>query len=314
MTPAYKHLGINQLQARAEQAVSSLAECFLCPRQCRVNRLEGELGFCQTGRLASVASAHLHFGEEAPLVGRQGSGTIFFAGCNLGCLFCQNFDISHDPGNGQEVEPEQLAQVMLDLQAQGAININLVTPSHVVPQILEALVYALQLGLHLPIVYNSSGYDRVETLHLLEGIVDIHMPDTKFFHPDPARTYCQAEDYPQRAREVILEMHRQVGDLVLDQEGRAVRGLLVRHLLMPDDLAGTHDWLSFVANEVSRDTFINIMDQYRPCGQASSFPELGAPLPGGTRDTAIAQAQALGLNRLDSGPKMRLKDLLRFMD
>jgi putative pyruvate formate lyase activating enzyme len=314
MTPAYKQLGINQLQARTEQAVSSLAECQLCPRQCRVNRLQDELGFCQTGRRAKVASAHLHFGEEAPLVGWQGSGTIFFAGCNLGCVFCQNFDISHDAGSGQEVGPEQLAKIMLELQAQGAININLVTPSHVVPQVLEALASALQQGLDLPIVYNSSGYDRLKTLHLLEGIVDIYMPDTKFFDPVPARTYCQAEDYPQQARKAILEMHRQVGDLILDQEGKATRGLLVRHLLMPGDLAGTQKWLSFLVNEVSPNTYMNIMDQYRPCGDASSFPELCTSLPARAREEAFSQALALGLTRLDSGPQSRLKDLFRFID
>ena len=314
MTPAYENLGLSQMQSTADQAVRSLAECCLCPRQCRVNRLQGELGFCRTGRLAQVASAHLHFGEEAPLVGRQGSGTIFFAGCNLGCVFCQNFDISHDPGSGLEVKPEQLAGIMLDLQAQGAININLVTPSHVVPHFLEALVCARQQGLNLPIVYNSSAYDRLETLYLLEGIVDIYMPDTKFFHSGPAGRYCRAEDYPERAREAVLEMHRQVGDLLLDQEGKAVRGLLVRHLLMPGDLAGTASWLSFLAREVSPETYINIMDQYRPCGQASSYPELCASLPGGARDAAIAKARSLGLIRLDSGPRIRLKDLFQCLD
>ncbi|MFO7803310.1 MAG: radical SAM protein, partial [Desulfovermiculus sp.] len=211
MTPGYKQLSPEQLTTRAEQALTALAECNLCPRQCQVNRASGELGFCQTGRQARVAAAHLHFGEEAPLVGRQGSGTIFFAGCNLGCVFCQNVDLSHTTSPGQEVSAEQLARIMLDLQGQGAQNINLVTPSHVLPQILEALGLAAPKGLHLPLVYNSSGYDLVPTLQILEGIVDIYMPDTKFFRSGPAATYCHAEDYPQRAREAILEMHRQVG-------------------------------------------------------------------------------------------------------
>ncbi len=225
MKPGYTHLTSNELTSRANQALDLLAECNLCPRQCRVNRLEGQPGYCRTGRLATVAAAHLHFGEESPLVGRHGSGTIFFAGCNLGCVFCQNFDISHDPSQGHTVHAEQLSTIMLELQAQGALNINLVTPSHVVPQILEALSLAAPQGLNLPLVYNSSGYDLVQTLYLLEGIVDIYMPDAKFFHPEPARTYCQAEDYPQRAREAILEMHRQIGDLTTDSEGLAVHGL-----------------------------------------------------------------------------------------
>ncbi|MFW6325934.1 MAG: radical SAM protein [Desulfovermiculus sp.] len=313
MTPGYMHLSAEQLQSKASQAVRLLAECTLCPRQCRVNRLEEQLGFCQTGREAVVASAHLHFGEEAPLVGRQGSGTIFFAGCNLGCIFCQNYDISHDTGSGRKAQAEELSDIMLDLQSQGAQNINLVTPSHVVPQILEALAIAGPRGLHLPLVYNSSGYDQVQTLRLLQGIVDLYMPDAKFFDPGPARIYCQAEDYPQRAREAILEMHRQVGDLELDQENRAVRGLLVRHLLMPDDLAGSKSWFRFLVREISPDTYVNIMDQYRPCGQAGDYPELCTPLPQQARDKAVAQARAEGLTRFDPGPQIRLRDLLRFM-
>lgn len=313
MTPLYMQLSAEQLQLKAARAVSSLAECTLCPRQCRVNRLEDQSGFCRTGRHAVVASAHLHFGEEAPLVGRQGSGTIFFAGCNLGCVFCQNFDISHDTGSGREVRAEKLADIMLDLQSQGAQNINLVTPSHVVPQILEALARAGPNGLHIPLVYNTSGYDQVQTLRLLEGIVDLYMPDAKFFDSVPARIYCQAEDYPQRAREAILEMHRQVGDLEMDQEGRAVHGLLVRHLLMPDDLAGSKSWFRFLAREVSPDTYLNIMDQYRPCGQAGDYPELCVPLPQQARESAAALARTQGLIRLDPGPRIRLRDLLRFM-
>lgn len=313
MTPGYKLLSAEHLQCKASQAVSLLAECTLCPRQCRVNRLEEQLGFCRTGRQSVVASANLHFGEEAPLVGRQGSGTIFFAGCNLGCVFCQNFDISHDTGSGRKVRAEELAEIMLDLQGQGAQNINLVTPSHVVPQILEALTVAEPRGLHLPLVYNSSGYDLVQTLRLLDGIVDVYMSDAKFFDSGQAKIYCQAEDYPQRAREAIQEMHRQVGDLEMDQEGRAVRGLLVRHLLMPDDLAGSKSWFRFLAQEISPDTYLNIMDQYRPCGQAGDFPELCAPLPQQARDSAVAQARAQGLTRLDPGGQIRLRDLLRFM-
>jgi putative pyruvate formate lyase activating enzyme len=255
-----------------------------------------------------VASAHLHYGEEAPLVGSRGSGTVFFAGCSLGCVFCQNYDISHDTDQGHPVRAGQLAGIMLDLQRHGAANINLVTPSHVVPHILEALVEAAASGLNLPLVYNCSGYERVETLRMLEGIVDIYMPDIKFYHPEPAAIYCRAGDYPQQARAAVKEMHRQVGDLVLDHDGTAVRGLLVRHLLMPDRLAGTMDWLRFVVREISKDTYINIMDQYRPCGQAWSYPELCGPIPAQAREEAFAHARALGLTRIDPGPKRRLQD------
>jgi putative pyruvate formate lyase activating enzyme len=308
MNAGYTHLTRKELTSRASQALDLLAECSLCPRQCRVNRLEGQLGYCRTGRLATVAAAHLHFGEEAPLVGRHGSGTIFFAGCNLGCVFCQNYDISHDPDLGRQIQAKQLAEIMFELQAQGALNINLVTPSHVVPQILEALSLAVPQGLNLPLVYNSSGYDLVQTLRLLEGIVDIYMPDAKFFHPEPAHTYCQAEDYPQRAREAILEMHRQVGDLVTE-EGIAVHGLLVRHLLMPADIAGTRDWLRFLAKDVSPHTYVNIMDQYRPCGEARSFPELCNPVPTQAWKKAVEYARSLGLSRIDPGPVITLRDL-----
>jgi putative pyruvate formate lyase activating enzyme len=200
---------------------------------------------------------------------------------------------------------------MLDLQRHGAININLVTPTHVVPHILEALGEAVASGLNLPLVYNCSGYERVETLRMLDGIVDIYMPDIKFYHPEPAASYCRAGDYPQRARAAVKEMHRQVGDLILDHDGTAVRGLLVRHLLMPDRLAGTPDWLRFVAREISKDTYINIMDQYRPCGQAWSYPELCGPIPAQAREEAVVHARNLGLTRIDPGSKPRLQDIFK---
>jgi putative pyruvate formate lyase activating enzyme len=313
MNPGYTSLTRNELTVRASKAFDLLAECNLCPRQCGVNRLEEELGYCRTGHSAVVAAAHLHFGEEAPLVGNHGSGTIFFAGCNLCCVFCQNYDISHDTSQGQKVTPEQLAGIMLDLQSQEALNINLVTPTHVVPQILKALVFAAQQGLMLPLVYNCSGYEKIQTLRLLEGIVDIYMPDIKFFDPQPAAAYCRAEDYPQRARDAVKEMHRQVGDLELDEAGTAVRGLLVRHLLMPDKLAGTSSWLHFLAREVSTNTYINIMDQYRPCGRAWSYPELCEPVPAKTRKDAVALARSLGLCRIDPGPARRLQELFKLI-
>ncbi len=287
------------LQTRIDKALDMSAACRLCPRECGVNRLEGETGFCQTGRQALLASFNLHFGEEDPLVGEHGSGTIFFAGCNLGCVFCQNFDISHSTWGATAVSPDQLAGVMLDLQGQGAQNINFVTPTHVVPQILEALPIALSQGLSLPLVYNCGGYERLETLELLDGVIDIFMPDAKFSDPEVARRYCRAEDYPDKARAAIVEMHRQVGDLTVDQAGVAVQGLLVRHLLMPDDLAGSEAWFRFLAESVSPETYLNVMDQYRPCGEAASFPELQDTIPAGQLQAARELASRCGLRRLD---------------
>ena len=287
------------LQTRIDRSLDLLAACRLCPRQCGMNRLEGETGFCQTGRQAFLASYNLHHGEEDPLVGTHGSGTIFFAGCNLGCVFCQNYDISHFTRGAVEVTPDQLAQVMLHLQNQGAHNINFVTPTHVVPQILEALPMALSMGLAVPLVYNCGGYERLETLGLVDGIFDIYMPDAKFNDPDVAQRLCQARDYPERARAAIAEMHRQVGDLVVDTNGVAIHGLLVRHLLLPDDLAGSEAWFRFLARSISPSTYLNIMDQYRPCGKASSFPELQGGISFEQLDAALKLARDCGLSRLD---------------
>ncbi len=290
-----------ELKKRARTAVASLAFCGMCPRSCGVNRLEGEQGHCQNTRLARVASYSLHFGEEAPLVGSGGSGTIFFAGCNLSCVFCQNFDISHDVSESTEVTPDQLAWMMLELQKQGAHNINFVTPSHVVAQILEALPLAVEQGLDLPLIYNTSAYDKVSTLRLLDGVMDIYMPDVKFWESTPADAYCKgASDYPECARESVREMHRQVGDLKTDSQGIAICGLLVRHLLMPSGLAGTAKWMRFIADEISANTYVNIMDQYRPCGLVSQFPELNRPLDPSAYDAAVREAHDAGLTRLDA--------------
>ncbi len=209
-----------------------LEKCSLCPRSCGVNRLEDEKGVCKTGRKAMVSSCNAHFGEEAPLVGKNGSGTIFFTNCSLLCNFCQNYEISHF-GHGYEVTDEELAKMMISLQNKGCHNINFVTPSHVVPQILSALELAVKKGLNVPLIYNSGGYDNVETLKLLEGIFDIYMPDFKFWDSKIAERTCHAPDYPEVARKVFLEMHRQVGDLVIDKNGIAKSGLLVRHLVLP---------------------------------------------------------------------------------
>ena len=286
------------LPERARSAVRLLESCEVCPRKCRVNRLAGETGFCRTGRRAVVAAFHAHFGEEAPLVGDSGSGTIFIAHCNLRCSFCQNFEISH-LGEGAEVEARELAGMMLRLQERGCGNINFVTPSHVVPQILEALVLAAERGLSVPLVYNSGGYDRVETLRLLEGVFDIYMPDFKFWDNRWPLRFCDAGDYRETAAAAIGEMHRQVGDLVVSPGGTAVRGLLVRHLVMPGGIAGTEEIARFLADRISRNTYLNIMNQYRPCGTARSDPAVNRRITNEEYGKAVAAALRAGLTRLD---------------
>ena len=286
-----------ELEKRIGSARESLHCCTLCPRTCKVNRLEGELGICKTGKRMIVASYAPHFGEEAPLVGQGGSGTIFVSNCNLGCVFCQNYEISHG-GDGVKAEPGQVAAIMVSLQKQGCHNINFVTPSHVVPQILEALPLAIAKGLTLPLVYNSSGYDSVETLKLLDGVVDIYMPDFKFWDKESAKRLAKAPDYPERARAAISEMYRQVGDLEMDQDGIAVRGLLVRHLVMPGGLAETGEIVHFLAG-LSKDTYVNIMEQYRPMGRAAEFPPIDRSLDHDEYVEAVRLAREAGLHRLD---------------
>jgi putative pyruvate formate lyase activating enzyme len=283
-----------------------LENCRLCPRECDVNRLEDEKGVCRTGRLAMVSSYSPHFGEEDPLVGINGSGTIFFTNCNLLCVFCQNWEISH-LGEGREVSSKSLAGMMLHLQEQSCHNINFVTPSHVIAQILEALSYAVEGGLKIPLVYNTGGYDSVASLRMLEGIFDIYMPDFKFWDPEMARRYLKAPDYPERAREAIKEMHRQVGDLILDENGIALRGVLLRHLVMPGGLAGTREIMRFVARDISRNTYVNIMDQYRPCGNASNYPPLDRSITPDEYEEALRSAREEGITRLDGRErKMRI--------
>jgi putative pyruvate formate lyase activating enzyme len=263
-----------------------------------VDRTRGETGFCTTGRHAKAASFGPHFGEEAPLVGEHGSGTIFFSSCNLLCTFCQNSDISHG-ADGVEVGPGEIAGMMLDLARRGCHNINFVTPSHVVPQILEALVLAADAGLDLPLVYNTGGYDAVETLRLLEGVFDIYMPDFKFWDPEPAQTFCHAPDYRDVACTAILEMHRQVGDLVMDDGGIALSGLLVRHLVMPGGLAGTEGVMRFLAAQVSRKTYVNVMDQYHPCYRAGDDPRIDRRITAAEYEVALETARRAGIHRLD---------------
>ena len=281
-----------------KKAYKILENCRLCPRECEVNRLEDEKGICRTGRLAMVSSYNPHFGEEDPLVGINGSGTIFMTNCNLLCVFCQNWEISH-LGEGSEVSSKTLAGMMLHLQRQGCHNINFVTPTHVVPQILDALPYAIEGGLHVPLVYNTGGYDAVASLKLLEGIFDIYMPDFKFWDPEMARKYLKAPDYPEKAREAIKEMQRQVGDLTLDENGIALRGMLLRHLAMPGGVAGTRDIMRFIAREISPSTYVNIMEQYRPCGNANKYPPLDRSITHDEYEEALRAAREEGITRFD---------------
>jgi putative pyruvate formate lyase activating enzyme len=297
--PAYVETARSgRLEEKIAAARARLESCELCPRRCRANRSADETGFCRTGREAWVSSAGPHFGEEAPLTGDGGSGTIFFTHCNLGCVFCQNHEISRG-GDGEPVSSGRLAEIMLSLQARGCHNINFVTPSHVVPQILSALEIAVADGLSVPLVYNSGGYDRVETLRLLEGVFDIYMPDFKFWSADFAEKVCDARDYPEAARNALIEMHRQTGDLEIGPDGLARRGLLIRHLVMPRGLAGTRRVLEFVAERISKDSYVNVMPQYRPCGRADTVEGLNARPSRAEYEAALDAARAVRLRRLD---------------
>jgi len=300
--PAYLRLyESGELARRVERGLGLLADCTLCPRLCHVNRLEDRFGVCKTGRYAVVSSYFQHFGEEDCLRGWRGSGTIFFAWCNLRCVFCQNYDISWE-GGGRAVQPEELAAMMLVLQAHGCHNINFVTPEHVVPQILEALPLAIAHGLRLPLVYNTGGYDSLDSIALMDGIVDIYMPDFKFWDRELARRYCRAPDYPEAARQAIKEMHRQVGVLNLDAHGVAQRGVLLRHLVMPGGVTGTREIMEWLAQELSPDTYVNVMAQYYPAGKVSSkeFAEINRRISPQEYEEAVAAARAAGLHRFDA--------------
>lgn len=286
------------LAKKIETAYEILKSCTLCPRNCKVDRLTGETGICKTDEKAYVSSFNAHFGEEDPLVGTHGSGTIFFTHCNLLCIFCQNYDISH-LGHGEETSNEQLASIMLHLQNNGCHNINFVTPSHVVPQILCAVDIAIHEGLSVPLVYNTGGYDSVQTLKLLEGVFDIYMPDFKFWDPEIAKTTCNAKDYPLVAQKALIEMHRQVGDLVTDDRGIAKSGILLRHLVLPSGLSGTRDIMRFIARKISLNTYVNIMPQYRPCGRAYEVKELSVYLSQKDYESALQTAKEEGIERFD---------------
>lgn len=290
-----------ELKRRAEMALKLLRRCDVCPRECGVDRTGETHGcFCGGGERALVCSAAPHFGEERPLVGSGGSGTIFFAGCNLGCVFCQNYEISHGR-EGREVSAAELANIMVGLQRRGCHNINFVSPSHFVPQILAALGPAIDAGLNVPLVYNTGGYDSLKTLRLLDGIVDIYMPDAKYADPEVAKRLSGAEDYPRIMRAAITEMHRQVGDLEVCEDGIAQRGLLVRHLVMPNNLAGTPEIMRFLAS-LSDDTYVNVMAQYRPCYRADEYPEISRRITREEYQEAVQAALDAGLHRLDERP------------
>ena len=286
------------LKVRIKEAYEKLKSCQMCPRNCGVDRLNGETGICNTSIKAKVASFHPHFGEEAPLVGTYGSGTIFFSFCNLLCNFCQNYDISHY-GIGEEVTDDQLSDIMIHLQDRGCHNINFVTPSHVVTQILSGLEIAIKRGLNIPLVYNTGGYDHVDTLKLLDGIVDIYMPDFKFWNETTANLTNLPGDYSEKAKSAIIEMHNQVGDLHIDNQGIAQRGLLVRHLVLPNGLSNTDDIMKFLATNISQNTYVNIMAQYRPCYKAKEVSELSRPPTMNEFKEAVESARRNGLSRID---------------
>ena len=297
--PAYLHiLESGEFESRVREAYRHLSICDVCAWNCPVNRLAGRMGVCRTGVRAKVSSYGPHLGEENPLRGWRGSGTIFFTRCNLRFQYCQNHDISQTD-RGEEIEPEQLATIMLELQDYGCHNINFVSPSHVVPQILAGTWIAAQAGLKIPLVYNTGGYDSLEMLKLLDGIIDIYMPDMKYGDPRIARQYSRIPNYPEVNRAAVREMHRQVGDLQIDQQGLAKRGLLVRHLVLPNGLAGTPEIVQFLAQEISNNTYLNLMDQYRPDFRAHLIPELNRRLTHQEYSQAIQLAQKAGLQRFD---------------
>ncbi|NOX20870.1 MAG: radical SAM protein [Nitrospirae bacterium] len=296
--PAYLRLSEEEFEERIERAYDLIKQCRLCPRNCKVKRLQGQRGFCRTARRPVISSWGPHFGEERPLVGHGGSGTIFFTHCNLGCIFCQNYSISH-LGDGEETTVEKLASIMLELQTMGCHNINLVTPTHQVPMIIEALYKASKGGLNLPVVYNCGGYESVETLRLLDGIVDIYMPDIKYADPDIAERLSFARDYPDVVKRAVKEMHAQVGDLIINTDGIAERGLLVRHLVLPEGLAGTKEIMEFLVREISPDTYVNIMDQYYPCYKAPEYPPLNRRITRKEYIEAIEVAKSCGIKRID---------------
>ena len=303
--PAYLSLDKQELNNRVKDARQMLNSCIGCAWECKVNRSKGEFGKCKTGLLARISSYGAHHGEEQPLSGLQGSGTIFFTRCNLKCIYCQNYDISQTD-DGKETSASELAMIMLMLQRQGCHNINLVSPSHVVPQIIESISIASENGLNIPIVYNTGGYDSLDSLKLLDGIIDIYMPDMKYADENTAKKYSSIPNYPIVNQTAVKEMHRQVGDLIIDDDGIATKGLLIRHLVLPNSLAGSETIMEFLAGEISIHTYINIMDQYRPVYQANKFKELNRRITKEEYDQAVQSSEQAGLYRFDTRYSYRL--------
>lgn len=285
-----------ELHKRIEILNEFLKECRLCPRECQANRLDGELGYCEAGSELMVSSAFPHFGEEPPLVGFHGSGTIFLTYCNLRCIFCQNYDISH-LGRGDRISPSGMARATIRLQETGCHNVNFVTPTHFAPQIVASLPEAIKMGLHVPIVYNCSGYESLEVVRLLDGVIDIYMPDAKYMDEKYAKRFSNASDYPEVLRKVLKEMHRQVGDLAINSKGIAERGLLIRHLVMPGGAASSEAVLRFIAEEISVHSYVNIMDQYRPEYRAHEHPEINRRIAHKEYLEAIQMARRFQLYR-----------------
>ncbi|MGQ9799612.1 MAG: radical SAM protein [Ignavibacterium sp.] len=297
MLPLYlEKLNPNELQQRADVLKKMLEECRLCPNECSVNRITGETGNCNSTDEVIISSYGPHFGEEPELVGLHGSGTIFFTNCNLSCIYCQNYDISQ-LGIGKKISIEELSDIMISLQRRGCHNINLVTPTHFVPQIVQALIIAIEKGLEIPLVYNSGGYESIETLKLLENIIDIYMPDIKYSDNEIASRLSGIKNYWNVVRATVKEMHRQVGDLHIDRKGIARRGLLIRHLVLPDNLAGSEKVLDFVADEISKNTYINIMDQYHPAYKANDYPGLNRRIKSDEYQIVLDHAMLKGLHR-----------------
>jgi len=297
--PVYrKTLQIGELEEKSIALAGLLSNCDICPRKCGVDRIAGEVGICGVGERVWVSSYGPHHGEEDPLRGVNGSGTIFFSGCNLNCLYCQNADISQKL-TGMEISTRELANLMLELQGKGCHNINLVSPTHVVPQIAEAIYLAAVDGLTLPVVYNSGGYDSLQTLQYLDGIIDIYMPDMKYSDEKVGRDLSDIPSYPAVNQKAVLEMHRQVGDLKISGDGVAERGLLIRHLVLPNGLAGSQQVLRFIAEKVSVDTYLNIMDQYRPAYQAYRKIDINRRITRAEYTDIIHYAESLGMTRLN---------------
>ncbi len=297
MLPLYlEKFSIHELQECSQKLNQLLESCKICPNECNVNRHFEKSGLCRSGDKVIISSVSPHYGEEPPLVGHFGSGTIFFTNCNLSCEFCQNYDISH-LGIGREISIEELAQAMMNLQNRGCHNINFVTPTHFTPQIVQALILAIEKGLEIPLVYNCGGYESVNTLKLLDGIIDIYMPDIKYSINENAEKYSGAKNYWDFVQPAIKEMHRQVGDLKISKRGIAQRGLLIRHLVLPNQLTGSEKVLDFIANEISKDSYVNIMNQYRPAYRADNYKELSRQITTGEYFEVVNYAKDLGLWR-----------------